>query len=260
MRRAAYCLCWLLLCSTGSFAQPSIIISTGEWPPYIGAMLPFNGSASRIIDEAYASQQIHVDWGFYDWQRAFDLARDGQSDGTAVWSYKTEWAADFYYSAPIMRSGQFFYSLKDRGFDWQTLEDLKGLRIGVTTSYNYGKAMQQAVKANLLSLHPANSDTQNLRYLLNGKIDVFPINPTVAESLLNEHFSPEERARLIKHPKALRSHTLHLLLSRKVIGNQQRLEQFNQGLKVLWQDGRMQRYLQSHELPPREQTTPVVAN
>ncbi len=260
MLRLTACLLLGLVLSTGSRAQSNIILTNGEWPPYLGEMLPYNGTASRIISEAFASQGMQVRWDFHAWDRAFELAQQGLRDGTAVWSSTPEREHDFYISAPVLRSGHFFYSLRERAFDWQQMDDLEGLQVGLTRSYNYGQALQKAARQGLIGTRTANNDLTNLRRLLRGQIDIFPINPVVADSLLQTHFTPEERERLVQHPKPIRQYTLHLLLSRKVLGNQRTLERFNNGLEQLWRDGRMQRYLQDFERPDGLQAIPPSAN
>ncbi len=260
MLRSVACLLLSLTLSIGSHAQTSIILTNGEWPPYLGEMLPYNGIASRIIKEAFAAQGVQVRWEFYPWDRALQLAQQGLRDGTAVWSVTPEREQDFYISAPILRSGHFFYSLRERAFEWQQITDLKGLQVGLTRSYNYGHALQQAAQQGIIKTRAANDDLTSLRRLLRGQIDIFPINPVVADSLLQTHFTEEERQRLAQHPKPIRQYTLHLLLSRKVLGNQRSLKRFNNGLAQLWSDGRMQRYLQDFERPDGLATIPPSAN
>ena len=85
--------------------------------------------------------------------------------------------------------------------------------------------------------------------LLANRLDAFPIDKVVAFDLLYSQFSREEREQLSFHPVPLRSDSLHLLLSRKVPGNAERMARFNRGLKVLQDSGKVSQYLLEIQQP-----------
>ena len=62
-------------------------------------------------------------------------------------------------------------------------------------------------------------------------------------------FLREERQRLSFHPLPLRSDSLHLLLSKQVPGNAERMARFNRGLKALQDSGRVSQYLLEIQQP-----------
>lgn len=93
------------------------------------------------------------------------------------------------------------------------------------------------------------SDDQGLRQLLAGRIDLFPVDKVVGFDLLHQHFTAAERARLSFHSKPLRRDSLHLLLSREVPGNAERIERFNRGLAQLRNSGKVAQYLLEVQQP-----------
>jgi len=238
---------YLLFASLALFghaaAAEDIRLTNGEWAPYLGQHLPYNGVASRIVSEAFALEGVQVKWEFLPWARALHLAEQGQREGTAVWLRSPERDTQFYVSAEVIDSGYSLFHRKGEALNWKRVADLKGLRIGGINGYDYGADFQRAEQSGELQVVRLPSEEQGLRMLLANRLDVFPIDPVVAMDLLHSHFSAAERARLTYDPKPLRSDSLHLLLSRKVPGNDALMVRFNRGLASLRASGRIARYL-----------------
>ena len=47
---------------------------------------------------------------------------------------------------------------KEKAIDWQTIDDLKGLKVGATTGYFYGEAFAHAEKAGEITVIRASSE------------------------------------------------------------------------------------------------------
>ena len=75
------------------------------------------------------------------------------------------------------------------------------------------------------------------------------MDKVVAFDMLHSQFSREERLQLSFHPLPLRSDSLHLLLSKQVPGNAERMARFNRGLKALQDSGRVSQYLLEIQQP-----------
>lgn len=247
MRRVLLCIC--LLVGAAQALAEDIRLTNGEWPPYLGQALPHQGIASRIVAEAFALEGVNVQWDFYPWARSMMLAQRGQRAGTAVWLRSEQRDKDFYVSDPVVDSGYYLFHRKDVPFDWQQMHDLKGLRIGGANDFDYGPAFQQAEADGTLTVSRQTHEELALRQLLAGRIDVLPMDKTVAFDMLHQHFSAAERAQLTFHPKPLRSDTLHLMLSRAVPGNSELIKRFNAGLKQLRDSGKIAQYLMEAQQP-----------
>ena len=229
--------------ASAAFGGDRVRITNGEWPPYLSRDLPHYGIASRIVSEAFAREGIAVEYGFFPWRRGYEYALSGEWDGTAVWLRNPERDAAFHVSAPIVMSRYVFFHLKSFPFSWRTTKDLRGLLIGATRGYDYGEAFMTAARTGAIALEYSSSDEQNFARLLAGRIHLFPIDEQVGQAMLAKHFAPAEVARLTHDRKPLREDALHLLLSRKVAGNDARMVRFNRGLEALRKQGVVQRYL-----------------
>ncbi|MGE8496380.1 MAG: substrate-binding periplasmic protein [Pseudomonas sp.] len=237
-----------LLCSGPALADP-LRLTNGEWSPYLGEHLPHQGVASRIIREAFALEGLDVEWEFHPWARSLQMAELGQRDGTAVWLHSEDRQQLFFISDPVVESTYYIFHRKGQVFDWKSVEDLQGLRIAATRGYDYGSAFQQAENSGQLDINRVTSDELGFRQLLAGRVDLFPLDKVVGFDLLHQHFSAADRAQLSFHPKPLRSDSLHLLLSRAVPGNAERMRRFNRGLAQLRDSGQVAKYLLEVQQP-----------
>lgn len=235
------CLC-LVLWSVGAQARDTVRLTNGEWPPYLSEHFVHFGLASRIVSEAFALEGITVEYGFFPWARSLKQAEDGDWDGSVVWRASDERAQKFYISDEVVPDKVVFFHLKNTPFDWSTVESLQGIRIGATLSYGYGSAFDAAEAARQIQVERAPNDEINLRKLLGGRFQVFPVNVDVGYYMLRLHFKDEDAALFTHHPRPLTEAPLRLLLSKKVEGNEQLMKLFNRGLKRLRDSGKVGQY------------------
>lgn len=233
----------LLAIAAASFAEETIRITNGEWPPYLSIKSPYHGLASHIVSEAFALEGVKPEYGFFPWKRSYKLAESGMWDGSAVWVYSKERAEKFYFSDPIIETKWVFFHLKTTNFDWKTVDDLKKYKIGATLEYNYGRNFERAERNGILKVHRIPRDEQNFKKLVAGRIDVFPLDLLVGYSMLNDLISADDIQLVTHHHKPLKVVQLHLILSKKVKKNEHLMKRFNRGLKRLHELGRIEKMM-----------------
>lgn len=234
----------LLGIAATAFAEDvSVRITNGEWPPFLSENLMHYGVASRIVTEAFAAEGIAVEYGFFPWKRALLLAQKGKWDGSAVWSFTEDRKQHFYYSDPVIETKWVFFHLRSTKFDWKTIEDLKGLRIGATLEYDYEKAFEDAEKAGTINVQRVPKDEQNFEKLVRARIDIFPQELNVGYAMLNKLFTKKEVRQFTHHPRPIKDSPLHLVLSREIERNKTILARFNSGLRQLEESGKADQYL-----------------
>jgi polar amino acid transport system substrate-binding protein len=219
-------------------AKKTVRLTNGEWQPFMSEEVPHYGFASHIVTEAFANVGIEVEYGFFPWARAYKLSKDGTWDGGAVW-WDTEERREFhYFSEAVAPATTVLFHLKDKDFDWKTYEDLGNVRIGATLEYSYGTAFDEAEAAGTIKTNRAPKDETNLKKLLKGRVDVFPGELMVTYAQIRDTFSEEEAARFTHHELPINDQPLHLMLSKKVEGNEDLRNLFNEGLRQLKESGR----------------------
>lgn len=229
-----------MACMAGASAQTSktLRITNGEWQPFLSEEIPHFGFASHIVTESFANVGVEVEYGFFPWARSFKLAKDGQWDGAAVWWGTEERRELFYLTEAVAPSTTVFFYLKENGFDWKTYEDLSDVRIGATLEYSYGEAFDDAEAAGTIKTNRAPNDETNLKKLLKGRVDVFPGELMVTYAQIRDTFPEQDAARCTHHELPVNDQPLYLLLSKKVEGNEELRDLFNEGLKQLKESGR----------------------
>ncbi len=234
---------WILCIPTSIFAEEKIRITIGEWPPFISEHLKHYGVISHIVTEAFALEGIKVEYGFFPWKRAYIYAEKGKWDGTAGWSPFPERGKVFYMSNVIHADKNVFFHLKSYRFDWNTIDDLKGIPIGGTIGFKYGEEFENAKKAGKIKMQYVAHEEYNFSKLLLGRIKIFPDSKEVGYFLLHKHFSPEEVQLFTHHPKHLYMETMAVLLSKKIKRNQRMIQFFNRGFQRLKDNGMLDQYL-----------------
>lgn len=218
-------------------------VAIGEWPPFVSRDLEHYGLAARIVTEAFAARDIEVKYRFYPWKRAYLETTQGDQDATAIWTRTPERENEVLFSDPVLIAEKVFFHLKSTPFEWRSIEDLDGYRIGATRGYGYGDAFDRAAEEGIIDVELVDSDKQNFEKLLLGRIDVFPMTMAVGYSLLNTGFSSAEAARVTNHPGPVQQAVFHLLFSKAVDRNEQMIEAFNEGLEELRESGRLDQYV-----------------
>lgn len=208
--------------------HPVVRLAVGEWVPFTGETLPEYGCDAQIVTEVFARMGFAVEYKFFPWARAMTIARNGEYDGTLEWDDTPDWQEFFYISSePISPQEWVFFHRKDDPFEWTTVEDLAGKRIGITSGYIYSNAFSQLGETGSLGFEEASSDESNLKKLLAGRIDIFPMERNVGLSLLEKKFAPDEAAQLTYHVKPLAVFEPHLLLTRTNPENDLLITRFN---------------------------------
>ncbi len=162
------------------------------------------------------------------------MARMGMIDGTFIWGWRKERTKYFYYSDIIFSQSKVFFHRKDQDFKWKTMDDLRGLTIGLTIGYSPSPEFDIALAEGKIEVYKVPRDIQNFKKIVYKRIDVFPCAMFVGYSLLSNNFPTSVANLITNHPKPLMIDKYHLLLSKK---NKKLLTLFNKGLKKLRNKG-----------------------
>jgi polar amino acid transport system substrate-binding protein len=245
----------LSLFATVTIAAERIRLTNGEWPPYLSEHLPHFGSASHIVEEAFAAVGIEVEYFFSPWKRSYLLAKEGEWDGTLVWVKTPEREQSFYYSDIVITDSEYLFHLKSRELDWRTIEDLKGLTVGATLHTVY-PTLEKGAANGLFRIERAGNYDNLYRRLLRKRIDVIPQVLEVGKYYQRTTLSSEERDRITFAKTVIQQRQYHLILSKKREANKHRIELFNEGLSRLRATGRYEEILKAMGRGEYDQSLP----
>lgn len=222
-----------------------VTVSTGEWAPWAGENIPENGFVLHIVREIFDNAGYMVNYQFVPWQRAIVMLKRGEVDASAYW-YKDDKRNNFaYHSEPVTKEKQVFFFRKTNPVnEWDSYEDLKGFKIGLTRGNTYPDELMELIDDKVLSADVANEDLQSFKKLVHERIDVLPAPEVMGNEILNKEFSPSIRATIDYSSKPLTITTGHILFSRKRPKAKEYLEVFNKGLKKIKADGIYDNYFE----------------
>jgi polar amino acid transport system substrate-binding protein len=159
-------------------AGEEAILTTLDWPPYTAETLPQQGVSSAIITAAFAAMGVKVTYVFLPWQRAIDAARHGQSDGFFP-AYARRANPQWTVSDAIGSGPLYFVERKNAPVRWKSLDDLAHLSIGVNAGFVNTTEIDARLADGRLHGDVGFSDTQNLRKLASGRVDLALIDGNV---------------------------------------------------------------------------------
>lgn len=213
---------------TSTSESKHIRLASGEWIPYTGENLPEYGCDSQIISEVFRQMGYTVEYGFFPWARAMHFAEIGEWDGTVDWGDTPAFREKFFINKdPISNQEMSFFFVKGNAPEWNTLDDLEGKKIGITSGYVYDDVFKHNIEKGNLTFVEASSDEANFKKLLAGRIDLFPIDRNVGLALLKSKFKVEEQDQLEFDSKVLVTFHPHLLLSKALPRNRELMAQFD---------------------------------
>lgn len=228
------------------FEVHTLHIASGEWSPYTGKDLPHYGCDSWVVSEAFELERFSVVYGFFPWARSLHLSSEGTWDGTMEWDDTPVFREAHYISNNYLSQQEWvFFYRNDEPFDWHVLDDLAGKKIGITSGYVYSDAFDRLIKENMVEFEEASSDEANFKKLLLGRIDIFPMERQVGYAILEKNFNPEEISRISAHPAPFKEFHPHVLLSKAIPENAERIKLFDSGFEKLKQNGRYEEIMHS---------------
>ena len=236
----------LLSLVQGVAAQDVVNLGSTEYPPYTGEQLKQGGLISQIVTEAYERVGYQVNIHFYPWSRATALVKEGALDGLAqIWMREARkvW---LLYSDPMPASNEvgFYKRINTKiEFDGKDYLALKPYTIGTGRSYADPPGFELVRKQ--LHIEMVTEDIQNLRKLESGWIDLVIIDKLVAQYLLRTQI-PMSLDTLKWISPALSIEQNYVGISKKTPQAQKKLEDFNRGLALLKQEGRIKAILAEH--------------
>ena len=238
-RLKALSLIFLLLVSLGATAKDTVTIGSGEWIPLTGEKIKHGGFCAHVVSESFKLAGYDVQFNYAPWKRVLTRLKQGKDDASLCWIKNEEREKFFLYSDTIMTQKKVFFHRKDFNFDWHSLSDLGQYTIGSVRGYSLGEAFDKAEREGLLNITFTDSDAQNLKKLLLGRIDLYPLEMVVGYTTMQKITTPANMRLITNHKKPIIKSDYHLILSKKIpqprLNNL--LKDFNKGLKLLKKSG-----------------------
>ena len=174
----------LLLCSlfVGFFwgnavCEEKLTLTYFDFPPYeYQEDKAPHGIFITIVKDIFNKANISLELEFLPFKRGYNMVKKGKIDGIFNFYKVKERLEYFDYSEPIIKNPLHFFSRKDSAVDFNTLDDLKNLKIGLLRGYTYGEEFDNSTifKKDITDSHIA-----NFKKLAFGRIDLYPCDKLV---------------------------------------------------------------------------------
>ena len=225
-------------------AEGLSIAACANYAPYSDAALPENGFASDLAQQIMREAGYAVTVAVIPWVRALETTEGGGFDMLVpVW--RTEERAQLMmFSNPIAQSRLVFVKPAGSPFEYSSLDDLRGLSVGIVTGYAYDAAFL----ASPLFQRPAVNDiVLNLKMVAAHRINL-TLDDELTLRFIIRTKAPELASQLALTQGVLSEQPLYVTVSRKRADAEQLIAAFNAGLARMRRDGRYAQLLVKHEM------------
>lgn len=172
---------------------PILSVVTSDYPPYEyledGEV---RGTHTDTIRQVLSAMGYLPDIRILPWARAEASARAGTFDMIYSRTYSRDRARHYHFTAPLSQARDVFFALKGRDLQWQELDDLAGLRIGLSAAYSYAPEFMEWLaegNARVTQISQVSPELTGLRMIAFGRIDLFICEETVCSYIIEEHLS-----------------------------------------------------------------------
>jgi len=182
------------------------------------------GYINHIITDALLETGVQVEYVSMPWEEALEATLAGEYDALSYGNFVRSRESEFFHSKPISAESLVFYVNSEKEIrTWSELSDIADLKMGITEGYLYNDEIAAFIEGNE-NVVRRGSDQENLEALINGDIDIFPIDELTGWYLLEREFTDAERV-----PKGRQNSQLVLSL-------------FNKGIDELTLEGKLTRF------------------
>ena len=227
-------------------AQPPQVLhlAANEWEPYTGDKILNKGLSTDMVRTALERAGYEVDVHIVPWTRALKGLEAGQYDGIiAIW-HTNERTKTMAYSDPYMTNDVVLFKRTGYKISYKNLKDLNGLVVGTQRDYAYDEAFDQATN---FTKKPAIELRTNIVRLSKGIIDLFPEDKFVVKHLLNTKY-PEYFGKINFLDNPLSQRTLHMTISKGMVGYEKVIADFNRELAAMREEGLWDQLIEKHNL------------
>ncbi|WP_179256111.1 substrate-binding periplasmic protein [Enemella evansiae] len=200
-----------------------VIVTSGEWAPYVGEGMSQGGPTAQIVTEVLERHGYDPTVRYTSWSLATKQSQEQGVFGTFPFTAGKDRLRDFVASDPLMEFEYVLFTRRDneRAKQIKVPEDLRGLKIGVVPGYDYWASLMQAPAGKVTF----DSSLEAFEALNRGDVDLVPESLESGAAVLTDpRFSGDAAAFESLDPSGNpllgSKETLHFLIKRSVQGEE----------------------------------------
>ncbi len=231
----------IFTCSGVCAENRTLVIAGTEWEPYYGETLPENGFFTVIIRTAFQRAGYTLNLKFVPWKRAIEKGKKGKYDSVMGAYYTEERSQHFTYSDAVYESLEVFFCKKERSISYKSFKDLAKYKIGALRGWSTTKTL----KNENLNVKEVSNDSQNLKKLMNGRIDLFCATKVSMLNLIQSDYPQWKGKVKIIQPPLFRG-KIYMIISKKNPTHKKIAKDLNLGLKRIRDEGTFNRIIEKY--------------
>ena len=221
------------------------IIVTGEYEPYVYTEKGVNkGFEYETMIKVLEAMDIDYEIQMISWARGLYLLNEGDAFGIFPY-FRTEEREQMYSFTDALNDFDnakqyfYYYQREDKPFELNSVEDLRHYKVGAISGHYYTQIYDELGLEYDLSIDKVECFSK----LKEGRIETVPMDPLVAEALINRYF-PEDKEAFKKSDFAFMTPTSgdHLMINKQDPRAEAFIDQFNQVLYELKSSGELDTY------------------
>jgi len=179
--------CSMLLSMTAQ-ATEKLTCATNEFAPFgFTENDTLTGIEVDLVQEIAHRLKFDISLTMMPWKRMLQFMEDGTIDCMFA-AFKTPEREVYmdYTSVPIHISSLVFFEKDGSHIKFETLEDLKGLTVGLVRGFKTNEAFDAAVSKGVFRVDEVNNFDQNFKKLSAGRVDLVLVNRHVGGRILKK--------------------------------------------------------------------------
>lgn len=235
----------LVIISKNLFAE-TVYLTSLSWPPYSDKALNEQGASIAVAKAAFKAQGHTLVVDFFPWSRAINLAKESNSKYVGYFPEYYFETNEFSFSQPMGSSPLALIQHIDKPINFNSLHDLKGLKLGVVQDYINTPELDNMIANGEIDAKPVQLDSRNIKKVATSRVDLAVIDVNVFKFLIKTDNSLKPFANKVElNKKILADKKLYIAFRANAEG--QRWQKiYDAGLKKIDADTLTSMYLDTY--------------
>ncbi len=235
----------------------SLTVITEEYPPFnFSSNGKATGAATEVVQEMMRRMGRQWPIKLMPWARGYQLLQTRPGVVLFSTTRTAERENRFHWVGPLYKLTNAFFAKKESDIALATLEDAK--RVGAIATYHEDAREQRLEELGFTNLDSANSQLNNLKKLLNGRVDLWLTDLIGADEAAKKLGVPSDALKMV-YP--FEDFTLYIAISRETPAEV--VSMWQQTLDGMKQDGSFfrisRRWLPAQAIAGFQEFEPVVS-
>lgn len=234
----------VLACFASVHVQAQNFVTGPEYAPFTDPKLPEGGMLTDVIRQAYKVIGKDVTVTFLPWKRGYAEAQEGKFSGTFPYVSSEERRKDFLFSDSLYTVKRMVYIRADSGITYNSASDFKGRTACMENGGVMPEEVEAMIKNGEIKIQRPNDMPACVKMLEAGRADFFILNELAGNAHVRSANPKPGSVVTLEKPYAETGQ--FLLISKSIPNAQEQINEFNEALKKLKENGSYDKIISKH--------------